>query len=320
MGWSHRGGTFARAGCTESTLSHGRASLFRVRPLVHLAAFLAAFALVALGPPVARAGPAHPESPWKLVGQGVETATAASLGADAGWAARVVLIDPERASLSVHFDGRKPRLEAWRARAPDAWVIANGSFYSDDGPPDAQIRPTCDLVLMGRLVKGAGCRRRDALVFGAEPGRTGERSSPQTRPRLLAPAELIPGEWAYALKAFPALVRDGKPLCTTGRYCLETSRTAALGILRDGRVFLFAAQWPAVRREVAAFLSESLGAVDAVNLDGGPEVTLALRGQAQAETIGTPGEGLPLVIVVEPRRGRSALTAPTGVGAPTSTP
>lgn len=245
-----------------------------------------------------------PASPWREVAPGVVAASAADLGGDSGWAARVVLVDPERTTLSVRFDGARPSLAQWRARAPEALVVANGSFYSDDGPAGAEIRPTCDVVLRGRPVRGAGCLRRDALWFGAEaaPSSTPPAlSSHAARPRVLGLDAFRAADWTFALKSFPPLVRDGKAACASGRYCGETSRTAALGILRDGRVFFFASQWPAVRREVARFLAEALGAADAINLDGGPEATLSLRGEAEGDSIGTPGRGLPLVILVAPR-------------------
>jgi hypothetical protein len=100
------------------------------------------------------------------------------------------------------------------------------------------------------------------------------------------------------MKSFPSLVRAGRPGCSGDRYCGEASRSAALAVLPDGRVALFATQWPAVRAQIARFLAEQLGAAEAVNLDGGPEATLALRGESASETIGTPGVGLPLVLVL----------------------
>src|ERR1700694_2462106 len=84
------------------------------------------------------------------------------------WAARVVLIDPRSALLSVQFDAASPTLAQWRTRFPGALAIANGSFYSADQRLGA-VRPTCDLVLAGKVVRGAGCRRQDALFFGAKP-------------------------------------------------------------------------------------------------------------------------------------------------------
>ena len=58
---------------------------------------------------------------------------------------------------------------------------------------------------------------------------------------------------------------------------------------------------PAVRREVAKWLAEELGAVEAINLDGGPEATLSLKGESAQDSIGTLGIGLPMVLVVLPR-------------------
>lgn len=258
-----------------------------------LAALLAA-------PPIAQ--------PWKDVAPGVQTAAAAELGGDPAWAARVLLVDPDRASFLVRYDPARPTLFDWRKRFPHALAILNGSFYSADGPPGAEVRPTCDLVSEGRPLRGAGCHRQDALYFGAsareEPpvSTSAPLSRPQAPPslraRLLAPSEFRAEQWNEALKSFPALVRKGDVACTGPHYCAESSRTAAIAQLKDGRLLLFASQWPAVRRQVAKWLAEDLGAVEAVNLDGGPEATLALRGESAQDAIGTLGVGLPMILVV----------------------
>jgi len=243
------------------------------------------------------------QAPWRQIAPGVEAATAADLGGDPNWAAKVVLVDPQLASFAVRFDAAKPTLAQWRERYPGAIAIANGSFYSADG---AQVRPTCELLQEGRRVKGAGCLRQDALWFAARPrearpvaqsGLSSQKSGPQ---RLFPNVDFRPEQWSDALKSFPALVRAGAAVCTGPHYCAESSRTAAVAQLRDGRVVLFASQWPAVRREVARWLAEALGAMDAVNLDGGPEATLALHGDSLEDVIGTYGRGLPLVLLVLP--------------------
>ncbi len=248
--------------------------------------------------------------PWKDVSPGVQMAAAAELGGDPAWAARVVLIDPAHASFLVRYDPARPTLAEWRRKFPSALAIANGSFYSVDGPPGAEVRPTCDLVAEGKPVRGAGCHRQDALFFGASPKPEPAASRPPVSrepprppllPRLVAPADFRPEQWIEALKSFPALVRGGTAACAGPHYCAESSRTAAIAQMKDGRLLLFASQWPAVRREVAKWLAEELGAVEAVNLDGGPEATLALRGESALDSIGTLGIGLPMVLVVLPR-------------------
>jgi Phosphodiester glycosidase len=241
-------------------------------------------------------------APWRQVAPGVETATVADLGGDPNWAAKVVRVDPQFASFAVRFDAEKPTLAQWRERFPGAIVIANGSFYSVD---DGRVRPTCELVQESTRLKGAGCQRQDALWFGAraresKPVAQSGPAAPKPQQRFLAPADFKPDQWSDAMKSFPALVRAGVPVCTGPHYCAESSRAAAVAQLRDGRIVLFASQWPAVRREVARFLSETLQAQDAVNLDGGPEATLALHGDPLADVIGTYGRGLPLVLLVLP--------------------
>lgn len=248
--------------------------------------------------------------PWKDVAPGVQTASAAELGGDPAWAARVLLVDPVRASFVVRYDPARPTLVDWRKRYPAALAIANGSFYSTDGPPGAEVRPTCDLVSEGRPLKGAGCHRQDALYFGASPRQEPlAASAPLSLPprqahphaRLVAPPDFRIEHWTEALKSFPALVRAGAAVCVGPHYCSESSRTAAIAQMKDGRLLLFASQWPARRREVARWLAEELGAVEALNLDGGPEATLAINGESAQDAIGTLGIGLPIVLVVLPR-------------------
>jgi hypothetical protein len=241
-------------------------------------------------------------APWKTVAPGVQTAPAAELGGDAAWQARVVLIDPQKTQFLVRYDASRPTLAQWRQRYPHAIAVLNGSFYSVEG---AEVKPTCDVVSEGKPVRGAGCHRQDALFFGARPAQPVQTSSlvskeppPKAKPRLLQPSEFRAEEWSEALKSFPALVRGGAAACGGAHYCAESSRTAAVAQLKDGRIVLFASQWPAVRREVGEWLAGQLGAVDALNLDGGPEATLALKDEAIEEAIGTPSVGLPMVLLV----------------------
>lgn len=244
-------------------------------------------------------------APWKQVAPGVEALPATELGGNAAWAAKVVLVDPLRAAFLVRYDASKPTLGEWRKRYPHALAIVNGPFYSVEG--DA-VKPTCDLVAEGRPVRGAGCHRQDALFFGAA-ARTDPPLSTTAlvsrerslRPRMLAPADFKSEHWSEALKSFPALVRAGVPACFGPHYCAESSRTAAIAQLKDGHIVLFASQWSAVRRDVGKWMAEELGAVDALNLDGGPEATLALKDEPAAEAIGTLGVGLPIVLLVVAR-------------------
>jgi exopolysaccharide biosynthesis protein len=245
-------------------------------------------------------------SPWKQIAPGVENATVADLGGDANWAAKVVFVDPQLVQFAVRFDAAKPTLKEWRTRFPSAIAIINGSFYSSDA---AEIRPTCEIVQEGKRMRGAGCQRQDALFFGAHAknvppvvasiGPTRPVSA-KAAPRFLVPNAFRAEDWTEALKSFPALVHEGNPACKGPHYCAESSRTAAVGQLRDGRILLFASQWPAIRREVGKWLSDALGATEVLNLDGGPEATLALHGEPVEDTIGTNGRGLPLVLVVLP--------------------
>ena len=307
--------------------------------------------------------------PWKELAPGVESATVADLGGDANWAAKVVLVEPGRATFAVRYDPARPTIAEWRARYPDALAIVNGSFYSTDGPAGAEVRPTCDVIAAGRSVRGAGCHRQDALFFAAQarapatqvapapqgaaapqsapaaapqtaalqravpskaaaprvpdakvapassnvaasnvaasnPASSSAGASAPTAPQILAGPEFRAEQWTEALKSFPALVHAGVPACLGVHYCAESSRTAAVAQLRDGRIVLFASQWPAIRKNVGAWLAQDLGAVEALNLDGGPEATLALHGEPLEDIIGTQGVGLPMVIVLLPPASR----------------
>jgi hypothetical protein len=250
--------------------------------------------LVALGLLLA---PLQLAAPWKDVAPGVSTAPAAELGADSSWSARVVLIDPSRVTFLVRYDRSRPTLAQWLVRYPKAIAILNGSFYSVEG---AEVKPTCDVIAEGKAVRGAGCKRQDALFFGAKSAPPVLKSAPPLRPQILTAADFRPEQWAEALKSFPALVKDGAAACVGAHYCAESSRTAAIAQLKDGRILLFASQWPAVRREVGEWLAEELGAQLSLNLDGGPEATLALGREPLEEAIGTPGVGLPMVLLVLP--------------------
>jgi Phosphodiester glycosidase len=242
-------------------------------------------------------------APWKRIAPGVDAAPAAELGGDAAWAARVVLIDPAKVRLLVRYDPSRPTLGEWRRRYPAALAIVNGSFYSRDG---ADVRPTCELVSDGKRVKGAGCQRQDALYFASiareDPAPAGpvsrEPKASRPPPRFIAPADFRAEDWKEAMKSFPALVRGGAAACSGPNYCAESSRTAAVAQLKDGKILLFASQWPAIRREVARWLAEQVGVVDALNLDGGPEATLALKDEAAEDSIGGLGVGLPIVLIV----------------------
>jgi len=244
-------------------------------------------------------------APWKRIAPGVDAAPAAELGGDAGWAARVVLVDPAKARFLVRYDAVRPTLAEWRRRFPMALAIANGSFYSRDG---ADVRPTCELVSEGKRVRGAGCQRQDALFF-ASVARPAEAASaepvsrePESKaPRFVAPSEFRADQWLEAMKSFPALVRGGAAVCAGPNYCAESSRTAALAQLKDGKILIFASQWPAIRRDVGRWLAEQVGAVDALNLDGGPEATLALKDEPAEDSIGGLGVGLPIVLIVMAR-------------------
>jgi exopolysaccharide biosynthesis protein len=245
-------------------------------------------------------------APWKRVAPGVDAAPAAELGGDAGWAARVVLVDPAKARFIVRYDATRPTLAEWRRRYPAALAIANGSFYSRDG---ADVRPTCELVADGKRVRGAGCQRQDALYFAsiarppADPASTAlvSREPEAKTPRFVTPADFQAEQWMEAMKSFPALVRSGSPACSGPNYCAESSRTAAIAQLKDGKILLFASQWPAIRRDVGKWLAEQVGVVDALNLDGGPEATLAVKDEPAEDSIGGLGVGLPIVVIVTGR-------------------
>jgi hypothetical protein len=52
---------------------------------------------------------------------------------------------------------------------------------------------------------------------------------------------------------------------------------------------------------VARWLAEQVGVLDALNLDGGPEATLAVKDEPAEDSIGGLGVGLPIVLIVTGR-------------------
>jgi exopolysaccharide biosynthesis protein len=87
--------------------------------------------------------------------------------------------------------------------------------------------------------------------------------------RLLAEARL-------ALECGPVLVRNGR--VATRQTDSSTARTV-VGITSDGRVILLSTRTEMTLVEVARALVK-LGAVDALNLDGGPSSSFASAGSA----------------------------------------
>ena len=62
--------------------------------------------------------------PWKDVAPGVQAAAAAELGGDPAWSARVLLIDPAKATFLVRYDASRPTVAQWQKRYPNAIAIA----------------------------------------------------------------------------------------------------------------------------------------------------------------------------------------------------
>ena len=181
------------------------------------------------------------------------------------------------------YFGALPRPAAPKARSTEPGLV-NLAPHGKPHAPAAQARSRDQ----GRH------KSHEAVSASHEP-------KPQTEvPRLLSAADYRPAEWSESLKSFPTLVHAGYPACVGFNYCAETSRTAAVAQLRDGRLLLFASQWSAVRKDVARFLAETLGAEEALNLDGGPEATLVLGDESTDDGVANKKVGLPSVIVVLP--------------------
>jgi hypothetical protein len=74
-----------------------------------------------------------------------------------------------------------------------------------------------------------------------------------------------------------------------------------IGETKNGQFVLFASHRAVVRRDIAKWLAEQVGATTALNLDGGPEVTLSLKDEPPEYSIGGQGVGLPIVLIVRAR-------------------
>ncbi|HEV8683656.1 MAG TPA: phosphodiester glycosidase family protein [Actinomycetota bacterium] len=150
------------------------------------------------------------------------------------------------------------------------------------------------------LVDEAACRRRrmareGGVVVSAQPG-----SLEALLIRSLAPGERVTWTWSFgwagvgdSIGGYPLLLRDGETMVTecSASICFRHPRTA-IGVDAEGRILLVVVDGRR-RRSVGmdlvdlANLLRRLGAVSALNLDGGGSSTMVVRGQV----VNRPSDG-----------------------------
>jgi uncharacterized protein YigE (DUF2233 family) len=179
-------------------------------------------------------------------------------------------------------------VDAFLRKRPEALVAINGGFF--DKTWTGTLIPTGLVVTEGRV------RWQSAAEVGA--GKDSRRDAYQKKAarearwygvflitrdkvaRVLSSSKL-PGSGLLAkarlaLESGPVLVREGRVV--TRQASSQALRTAA-GVTRDGRVLLLCTRKPMTLVELAQALVK-LGAVEALNLDGGPSSSFASRERA----------------------------------------
>lgn len=205
------------------------------------------------------------------VGKGVDYALGATRG---GVPVHLLRVDPARAALRV-LVGRDLAGEPLTSRAyvdrSGALAALNASFFDEKGDPLGL------LVADGRTLQRV--RKVDWGVFYLDGS-----GAHVVHTRDFTPA---PGV-RQAVQTGPRLVVGGVPTPLKPQVAART----ALGITRDGRVVaLVSADFAPIGADDLAATLVDLGAVDALNLDGGPSSQLHVRlpgGEVVDQPGGTP--------------------------------
>ncbi|HEY9722096.1 MAG TPA: phosphodiester glycosidase family protein [Oscillatoriaceae cyanobacterium] len=174
------------------------------------------------------------------------------------------------------------------ARAHAAAVM-NGTFFSKD----AQERVMGNMVRAGRFVKYSRWENM-GTTFGLSAGDTPEMTTARVDGRPNWEGQF------FSLTCGPRLLRDGgiwlNPRLEgfTDPHVMGVARRSALGYTADGRTLLLASFRTPVSLAREAAVMRSLGAYQAMNLDGGSSEGLALGNRIAI----APGRALTNVIVV----------------------
>lgn len=203
----------------------------------------------------------------------------AEVHTSAGMSARVRRINtrpgPDEITLYNRFTGRTTPadtgvVEAIIAPQEGLPGSGHGVVSAFDTAPAGVPVPDGGVVLAGR---GRGAAFLQHLL---EPGDT---------VRWEVAFDGAPGPVREMVGGYPALLRDGDALETTGDFATTRHPRTAVGWRRDGTLLLVVADGRQDGYSVGMSLPEltdllrSLGAVDALNLDGGGSTTLVVRGE-----------------------------------------
>jgi hypothetical protein len=244
---------------------------------------------------------------WKRLAAGLEWSELRLACAGPVWRARLIVarLDPREVRLTLGMDlTREDMRPAWTVdRAPDDAILAvNVAQF-------ASAMPWGWVVIDGRerLAPGAGPL---ASVVGIDEAGGVHWAHGDT----LASTGIVTG-----FQSFPTLLSDDgtvpAPLRTVGSLVSLTHRDArlAFGETRDGHILIVMTRYDAVGTmgegiplgpttpEMAAIMG-SLGARDAVMLDGGISAQLLLRGAGMQEPLRWHGiRKVPLALIVRPR-------------------
>jgi hypothetical protein len=249
---------------------------------------------------------------WKRLAAGLEWSELRLACPGPVWRARLIVarLDPREVRLTLAMDMTRVDMRpAWTIdRAPDDAILAvnAGQF--------ASAMPWGWVVIDGRerLRPGSGPLASAVGIDEAGGVRWAHGSS-------LADAGIVTGFQSYPTLlsgdgAVPAAIR------TPGSLISLTHRDArlAFGETRDGRILIVMTRYDAVGEpgggiplgpttpEMAAIMG-SLGACDAVMLDGGISAQLLIRGPAEKEPLRWHGiRKVPLALVARPRETGSA--------------
>jgi len=191
--------------------------------------------------------------------------------------------EPERTDVRVVRFPRPTPLEAWSRRHGVQEAIVGGFFVRPGGTPLGEVRTRGIARAAVPFDEPWGALRACVHVAGGEVRIARRPELPQTPPGDL-------------LQAGPLLVRDGEPVTgdeegfSSGAHQFDSDITegryprAALALARDGTILAVACDGRA-DREAGMTVGEhaetlvALGAVQAINLDGGGSTSLVCGGR-----------------------------------------
>jgi uncharacterized protein YigE (DUF2233 family) len=196
-------------------------------------------------------------------------------GSDSPTTIHVLRLDPRRFAMTV-IDAAKTGVKLADARAfrvaDKAIAAVNGGYF------DPEYRPLGLLVSGGRQLRRL--RRVDHGVFTVADG----------TPRLQHARKFNkPAKLDFAVECGPRLVVDGKPLT----FKPGVHRRTAIGHDRSGRVLVLATAGVLGLADLAAFMarplaSGGLGAIAALNLDGGSSTMFDLHHPSATAKVPAP--------------------------------